>query len=434
LGSHFQLGDRQEARVTTANSLPSFVETLDVDSARERIVAAFAPLPAVSIPLLDALGMVLAEDIVAGEPLPPFSNSAMDGYAVRSSDLFPATSASPVVLRVIGQVPAGLPATVRVEPGSAVRIMTGAPIPPGADAVVRFEETDEPDSSRELVAVYRAVRPGDNVRPVGEDMAAGDTVLTAGSALRPAEIGLLAAVGRTEVAVHRRPKVAILATGDEIVDPGDPMFPGQIRNSNSSILAALVKRTGGDPIMLGVARDSIEELKAKLAQATQTDLIITTGGVSAGDYDFVKNVLQSEGAIALWRVRIKPGKPLAFGRIDRLPLLGLPGNPVAAAVAFEQFARPAIKTMLGHPDLSIPSIQATLLDRVENRGGCRNFVRVRVEYEDDGRYVARLAGQQGSGILTSLARCNGLLVIPEELEVAEPGTILSAQMLDWNLG
>ncbi|HEY7033001.1 MAG TPA: gephyrin-like molybdotransferase Glp [Thermomicrobiales bacterium] len=411
-----------------------------VDEARDKILAAFAPLPAVAVPIVEALGLVLAEEIVAASPVPPFPNSAMDGYAVRASDTAGASVQGPLHLRVVGEAPAGYAPTRNVEPGTAVRIMTGAPVPDGADAVVRFEETDEGDRATapdrragDTVAVRRTARPGENVRPAGEDVAAGDRVLAAGTAVRPAEIGVLAALGRDWVAVHRRPRVAILATGDEIVDAGSELGPGQIRNSNSPLVAALVRRCGGDPILLGVARDTTAELRAKLAEAKQADLIVTSGGVSRGDYDVVKDVLQTAGRVDVWQVRIRPGKPLAFGRIGGVPLIGLPGNPVAAAVAFEQFARPALRKLLGHRNLGIPIVQARLLDRIDNPGGRRHFVRVRVEADAPGGYVARVAGSQGAGVLTSLLLANGLLVVPEDLAVAEPGTVLPVQMLDWQV-
>lgn len=422
---------------TSRSEQRSSDDALDVDTARARILDAFRPLPPVRTPLLTALGMVLAEDVRAAAPLPPFPNSAMDGFALRSVDVPSASPSTPVLLSVIGEIPAGQAADIRVEPGTTLRIMTGAPVPEGADAVVRFEDTDEssqPESAGERrVEIRYPARRGENIRPAGEDLAAGDLAVSAGTALRPAEIGLLAALGRESVDVHRRPTVAVLATGDEIVDASEPLGPAQIRNSNSPMIAALIERTGGQPVLLGVARDSTRELSAKLAEAATADLIITTGGVSAGDYDFVKTVLQVEGTIDLWQLRIRPGKPLAFGWINNRPLIGLPGNPVAAAVAFEQFARPAIRTMLGHREIGIPTVQAELQDRVENPGGRRAFLRVQVESSPDGRYLARLAGSQGSGVLSSMVRANGLLVVPEDLRVAHPGTILPVQMIDWTI-
>lgn len=414
---------------------------LGVDDALERILSAFAPLDAVEVPLLEALGQVLAEAIVADEDVPPFRNSAMDGYAVRAADTAGASVEHPIHLRVTGETPAGSPLQRTVAPGCAVRIMTGAAMPDGADAVVRFEETDEPerpvvgDLNREspsMVGVTRPAKPWDNVRPAGEDVGRGALVLPTGTRLRPAEIGLLAALNRPTVTVHRRPRVGILSTGDEIVDLGPPLSRGQIRNSNSYTVAAMVQRLGGKPSLLGVARDSVGALRAKLAEGWNADLIVTSGGVSLGDYDVVKDVLQAEGEIAIWQVRMKPGKPLAFGHVRGTPLLGLPGNPVAAAVSFEQFGRPALLKMLGRQDWAIPTVEATVAERLDNRGQRRHFVRVALEY-DGASYVARSAGEQGAGVLTSLVRSDGLLVVPEHLEVVEPGTRLPVQMVDWGL-
>ena len=412
---------------------------LGVDEALVRILAAFSPLPPESVPLLDACGLVLAEDLVAGEEIPPFRNSAMDGYAVRAGDTAGATFADPVRLRVVGNLAAGSSPRVRVEPGTAVRIMTGAPVPDGADSVVRFEETDEgsrqeaaPSQTPGQVAICRPARPLDNVRPAGEDVRAGEVVLRAGTRLRPPEVGLLAALNRSRAVVHRRPRVAVLSTGDEVVDLGPPLLPGQIRNSNSYTLAAMAQRAGAVPSLLGVARDSMRDLSDRLGAACEADLIVTSGGVSVGDYDVVKDVLRAEGEVAIWQVRMKPGKPLAFGHLGATPLLGLPGNPVAAAVSFELFGRPAILKMLGRRDLAAPAIQATLLERLDNRGHRRHYVRARVERGETGEVVARAAGEQGAGVLSSLVRANGLLVIPEDVEVAEPGIRLPVLLLDWD--
>lgn len=411
-----------------------------VDEARERILAAVAPLPPVTIPLLEALDLVLAEDVVAGCNIPPFRNSAMDGYAVRAADTQGASATAPVALPVVGELAAGYPADLAVTPGTAVRIMTGAPMPPGADAVVRFEETDEaaalPSGAgprRGDVGVNRAAKAWDNVREAGEDLRAGETVLRAGTRLRPAEIGVLASVNRATVAVHRPPVVAILSTGDEVVDVGPDLRPGQIRNSNSYLLAALTRRAGGEPLMLGIARDAIDDLTARLSAGAAADLIVTSGGVSLGDYDIVKDVLRAHGAIEIWQIRMKPGKPLAFGRLGGVPLLGVPGNPVAAAVSFEQFGRPAIKKMLGRADLDLPCVEARLTEWVDNRGHRRHYVRARVEEDEAGGYTVRPAGDQGAGVLTSLSRANGLLVIPEHIEAAEPGMRFQVQMIDWQL-
>src|ERR671910_809512 len=347
-------------------------------------------------------------------------------------------SERPVRLRVIAEAAAGYASAAIVTPGTAIRIMTGALVPAGADAVVRFEETDERTGAvrrgpGDTVAIGASARPGENVRPIGEDVHAGETVLAAGTRVRPAEIGVLATLNRTEVTVHRRPRVGVLATGDEIVDAGEPLRLGQIRNSNAPMLAALVSRCGGEVVSLGIARDTEDDLRGRLAQADGLDLLLTTGGVSVGDYDLVKQVLQAEGRIDLWEVRIKPGKPLAFGCLGRTPVLGLPGNPVAAAVAFEQFARPAIRKMLGDRCCEIPTVMARLSSRNENRGGRRPYVRVAGEGGPPG-YVGPVAGGQGSGVLSTLAKANALLVIPETLPTAEDGVLLPAQMLDWDLG
>jgi molybdopterin molybdotransferase len=407
---------------------------LGVDEARERILDAFAPLPAGSWPLVEALGRVLAVDVYAQADLPPFANAAMDGFAVRSADTTGAAREAPVRLAVVGQAAAGFPPDATVGAGTAVRIMTGAPLPTGADAVVRFEETDEAERlgprTRE-VEIRRAARPDEYVRLPGEDVRAGAIVLRAGARLRPPEIGLLAALGRAQVTVHRRPKVGVIATGDELCPLGETPRPSQIPDSNGPMIAAYVAACGGEPVPLGIARDEPDDLRARLAAAGDVDLLLTTGGVSVGDFDIVKDVLREDGRIELWRVRLKPGKPLAFGRIGGRPLLGLPGNPVAAAVAFVLFAQPAILRLLGRArtDLDLPTVEARLLDRIENRGGRRHYARVRVRPGAAG-WEARLAGPPGAGAISSLAAANGLLVIPEETAVAEPGEVYPVLMLD----
>jgi len=412
---------------------------IGVDEALERILAAFSPLPAENVPILDALGLVLSEDVAADNDIPPFPNSAMDGYAVRADDTNGASSDEPAGLRVTGYARAGSPSDERVTGGTAIRIMTGAPIPNGADAVVRFEDTDESTRGRafaaDLVArvlVCRSVRPGENVRPTGEDIRRGDIPLRAGTRLRSPEIGLLAAINRATVSVQRRPRVAILSTGDEVADVEAELRPGQIRDSNGYLLAARVRLLGGEPMLLGIGRDAIDDLMARLDAIRGADLIVTSGGVSLGDYDVVKDALRSRGEVAIWQVRMRPGKPLAFGQVGGTPLLGLPGNPVAAAVSFEQFGRPAILRMLGRRDLAIPTVEATVAERIENRGGRRHYVRVVVAGNAREGYSAQLAGPQGAGVLTSLVRANGLLVVPEHLEVAEPGAKLPVQMIDWD--
>lgn len=395
---------------------------LTVAEARDRVLAGIRPLDAVTMPLAETLGRVLAVDVVAGIDVPPFANAAMDGYALIADG-------SRTVFRITGEAAAGHPATVGVAPGTAVRIMTGAPVPSGADAVVRFEETElAPDDATTLV-VRRLIQRGQHIRPAGEDIAAGALALAAGTRLSPASLGVLAGLGNQEVAVHRAPRVAILATGDEVAAPGTALAPGQIYDANSALLTALVRAAGGDPVPLGVVRDRADAIRDQLLVATASDLILTAGGVSAGDYDLVKEVLAEAGAIDFWSVRIRPGKPLAFGHVGGRPLLGLPGNPVAAAVAFLQFARPAILTMLGRTDLDLPAVPARLLDRVENRDGRRHFVRVKLTATPAG-YTARLAGAQGSAMLSTLAHADGLLVIPEDCPAAAADTVFPVQLLD----
>ncbi len=415
---------------------------ISVEEALAYILKHFHALEAESVSMLDALDRVLAENIIAGMDVPPFNNSAMDGYAVRAEDVANASSDRAVILRVIGDVAAGHTASRAVERGTAMRIMTGAPLPQGADAVVRFEETSEGAGARgagkhrESVDILKLVQRGDNVRAAGEDIHVGEIVLPKGMVVRPAEIGVLASLGKKTVSVHRRPRVAILATGDELVTIDEPVTPGKIRNSNGYSNSAAVLKAGGIPIRLGIARDNIADLTAKIRAGldADADLFLTSAGVSVGDYDMVKDVLNAEGEMHVWLVKMKPGKPLAFGVLrgkKEVPLLGLPGNPVSAMISFEIFARPAILTMLGKTRLARPSVRATLLEDVENGANRRNFIRVVVEKRDGG-YTARTTGEQGSGILTSVSRANGLLVIPEDVMLVRKGETSEIQMLDWS--
>ena len=392
-------------------------------------------------PILDCLGQVLAEDVYSSINVPPLDNSAMDGYAVQSRDTRGASRESPRFLRVIGTVSAGSIAECEVEPGTAVRIMTGAPIPKGADSVVIFEDTDETQrqGSSTEIGILRQAEAGLNIRRAGEDITQGSIVLSQGAVLRPSEVGVLASLGRTTVRVIRRPTVAILATGDELVDINQPLPTGKIYNSNTYSLAALVRRYGGIPKILGIALDSEHSVVARLCQGLDADMLITTGGVSAGDYDVVKDVLAKQGEISFWTVRMKPGKPLAFGTIKgvskagiarNIPHLGLPGNPVSSMVTFELFVRPAILKMMGKKNLTKPTIEAVVENSVVNRDRRRIFARVIVE-KRRGQYFARLTGPQGSGILTSMTLANGLMVIPENKTEVVAGDIVQVMMLDW---
>lgn len=407
-----------------------------VEEARDDMLRSFAPLDVQSVALLEALGRVLAADMSADMNVPPFANSAMDGYAVLGADVQAATNNTPATLRILGEVAAGNTTDVRVEPGTAIRIMTGAPMPPGADTIVPFEETDEgqPDSLHQQgqVRVFTSVPVGASVRAAGEDITAGTVVLRRGTLLRPAEIGVLATVGAANVPVYRRPKVVILATGDELVEVGERPGPGQIRNANGYSNAAQVLAAGGETLQLPIARDTEAELNARIDQglAWGADLFLTSGGVSVGDYDVVKKVLTQRGQMGFWRVKMKPGKPIAFGDVGGVPLLGLPGNPVSAMVGFELFGRPALLKMQGRDGWARPTIQATFTGTITDRADRRQYVRVRIE-QRDGEFLAHLTGEQGSGVLTSMMHADGLMIVPEGMTLVEPGARLPVLMLHW---
>ncbi len=396
---------------------------LSVEEALERILATVRVLKPERVPLLEAAGRVLAEEITADRDIPPLTNSAMDGYAVRGADV----AQTPARLRVVGQVAAGHMSRVQVEPGTAVRIMTGAPLPAGADTVVRFEDT-RLDS--DWVEILQTPPTGANVRLAGEDVRAGQVVLQPGQALRPQEIGQLAAVGQTDVAVVRRPRVAVLATGDEVVPPDQTPGPGQIRDANSYTVAAQVQAFGGVPLLLEVAHDEETLVRRGMreALAQSADLIITSGGVSVGDFDLVKQVLAAEGEMRFWSLNMKPGRPLAFGVVDGVPLLGLPGNPVAAMISTELFARPALLKMQGFTDWSRPKVTARLTQPIERKDGRRHYLRVRLR-ETGAGYEATLTGDQGSGILYSLVQADGLAVIPEECDHLPAGAEVKVILL-----
>jgi len=410
-----------------------------VEEAQEEMLRHFAPLNSEIVPLRNALNRTLAQDIRAAGDIPPFRNSAMDGYAVRAVDL-ERPDGAPLVLRVIGEAPAGGVATRPVVAGTAMRIMTGAPLPDGADTVVPFEETDEgrPDQLRTterhlgVVRIFSAPDQGANVRAAGEDMRGGALAIPCNTPIGPAAIGLLASLGVAQVPVYRRPRVAILATGDELVDVDQQPGPGQIRNANGYANAAQVLAAGGEALQLPIARDTEAELRAQLEAgfAWNADLFLTSGGVSVGDYDVVKKVLQSMGEMQFWRVRMKPGKPIAFGHIAGTPLLGLPGNPVSAMVCFELFGRPALLKMQGRSALFKPVVTATFEGRLRDRADRRQYVRVRVE-QQGAEFIARLTGEQGSGVLSSMLRADGLLIVPEGMTEVEPGARLQVLMLHW---
>ncbi len=402
---------------------------ISVEEALTRILAEIAALPVSHVPLADALRLVLAEDVVAQEDIPPFHNSAMDGFALLSTDS-QLRDGEPPRLQIIGEVAAGYVAEQKVVEGTAMRIMTGAPVPAGADAVIQVELTRSEGPHSPWVEILETVPPGNNVRPAGEDMHKGQTVLVRGNEIGPWEIGVLATLGWATVPVIRRPHVAIVGTGDEVIDVHEALQPGKIRNSNSYLLEAAVRQAGAVPHRLGVARDTVESLREKFAEAMQHDLILTSGGVSVGDFDLVKNIMTEQGEMHFWRINMRPGKPVAFGHIGKIPLLGLPGNPVSAAVTFELFGRPVIRKMLGHTRLVRPQIDVIVADGVSDRAMRRHYVRARVEWRD-GHFVAHTTGNQGSNIMTSLLNANALVIVPEGGVEVHPGDTAKAIMLNW---
>lgn len=426
-------------------------DMLSVDEALARILDRFSPLPDHErVELLAALGRVSVEDVPADVDLPPFDNTSMDGYAVRAEDIAGASVERPTLLRVIGEVAAGRVQTIPLAPGEAYRILTGAPLPPGADTVVPNEDTDGKGfggwageaggriaaQEREVRVFHRAPR-GDNVRYAGEDQRRGAVLVRAGSLIRPGEVAVLASAGRSHVWVHRRPRVGILSTGDELVAIDRTPGPGQIRDTNGVALAAQVRHYGGEPISLGIAADREEAVRECLLQgvARGVDLLLSSGGVSMGDYDVVKRVLQDEGAISFWSIDVRPGKPLAFGHFRGVPILGLPGNPVSSMVTFELFVRPSLLRLAGHSQVQKVEIEAIAAEPMRNTSGRENFMRGIVErrQRDDAahEWVVRLTGEQASNIITSMARANALVRVPKTRTTIQPGERVQVLMLDW---
>lgn len=398
---------------------------LRAQEALERILQAVEPLPVEQVPLAQALGRTLAEAVVAGEDLPPFANSAMDGYALRAADTVEARPEAPRALRMIGEVPAGGEASRSVGPGEAMRIFTGAPLPSGADAVVPQEDTRREEG---WVLVLRPVRRSENVRPRGEDVQAGQRVLEAGLRLGPAEVGILAALGWAQVPVHRRPRVGIVTTGSELVEVGEPLKPGQVRDSNAYSLAALVVEN--DAEVDGVMRvaDRAEALHRAFDALAEADLLLTVGGVSVGDYDLVKPVVQERGEILFWRLAIKPGKPLLFALLEGKPLLGLPGNPVSAMVTFEKFARPALWKMMGRRRWERPRVPTRLTHPYRSSPQREEFVRAQTRWTPEG-FRSTLTGAQGSGRISSMLGANSLVSIPLGRGEVGPEDILEAELI-----
>ena len=425
------------------------VPSLSVSEALERVLAAVEPVAvAETVPLRAALGRVLAADVPAPFDVPPFANSAMDGYALRAADITGAARERPVTLAVIGEVATGVVVTRPVAAGQAYRILTGAPLPPGADTVVPYEQTDgkgfggwataAPDGAagaERRVRVFAALPEGEHVRVAGEDQRKGEAVLRANMLLRPAEIGVLASLGAAHVLVRRRPRVAILSTGNELTPAGTPLRPGLIYDANAESLGALVEWYGGDALSLGIARDTAGAVLGHLRDAVRhgADLILTSGGVSVGNHDVVKAVLAEHGEIDFWSVAMRPGRPLVLGRLDDIPVLGLPGNPVSVMVAFELFVRPALLRLAGHTTLDKVELLATALEPLRGSPGRETYLRGVVSRGEgpDGEWRVRSAGGQGSGMLTSMSRANALIRLAGDRPAASAGERVPVLMLDW---
>jgi molybdopterin molybdotransferase len=396
---------------------------LTIDRAIDTVLAAVRELPAESVPLLDAFGRAAGDDIVSREQVPSFDNSAMDGYAVDGGVL----ASGRTTFRVTVEIPAGRYVAEPVGSGDAAKIMTGAPLPPGVDTVVPVELTSQ---AGDEVTIVTAVKPGANVRRAGEDVAVGDVVLPHGARLGPAEIGLLASIGVDPVPVARRPRVAVLATGSELVASGQALAPGQIRNSNSYTAYGQASAAGGEPVMLGIARDDVAETRRLVAAALEHDVVLTSGGVSVGEFDFVKQVQDELGVERrFWGVATKPGKPLAFGVRGQTLVFGVPGNPVAAMVSFELYIRPALLALQGRRDLYRPYLMATSAEPVARTGERTEARRCRL-LRRDGGWTFTTTGPQGSGILRSMALADGLAFIPAGHPGADAGASFMVLLLD----
>ena len=403
---------------------------ISLEKALKTILADFQPLGLEKINILDGRARVIGENIFAPRNIPSSDNSAMDGYAVRHNDTQGATKNKPLQLKIIEDIPAGKFPLKKIKAGEAARIMTGAVIPEGADAVIRQEDTVK---DGETVTIYASAEKGENIRFAGEDVKSGELVVKKGSALGPAHIGMLAALGKASVSVYQKPRVAIISTGDELVDIKTDPAPGKIVNSNSYSLAAQVLECGAIPIILGIVKDKKSNLQKKFKTALHADLIISTGGVSVGDFDFVKNVMGEIGnAMHFWQVAMRPGKPLAFGSIKGVPLFGLPGNPVSAMVSFEQFVRPSLLKMQGHKNIFRQTITALCAEEIQKKAGFRHFIRAVVRKEKD-KYIATTTGDQGSGILKSMVIANTLIVMGENETRIKKGSQVTIQLLDDSL-
>ena len=407
---------------------------LSVTEARERILSHFQTTAEENIPLIECANRVLAVDVIAAHDLPLFDNSSMDGFAIRAVDSSSTAAASNVTLSVVADIPAGSVPTVTLAQGQAARIMTGAQLPEGADSVIPVEDTDFNDRSADTaapqtVSFTRVVKAGENVRPRGMDLHAGEVVLQKGRRLKPQDLGLLAMLGVGHVQVYKKPRVALLSSGDELLEVDAPLTAGKIHDSNSYALAALIENTGADILRLGVAQDNRESVEGLLQQAVNenVDLIVSSAGVSVGAFDFVKEVIEANGKLDFWRVNMRPGKPLAFGEYRGRPFFGLPGNPVSAFVGFEIFVRPVLERLSGQLDGIRFTVKVRCAEEIESDGR-ESYLRAKIRIED-GIRIATLTGHQGSGNLLSLVQADALLIIPAGVKCVPVGQEVEAILL-----
>jgi molybdopterin molybdotransferase len=399
---------------------------ISVEEAIKVILKSVNTLGSEVVDITQSLGRVLAEDVDSQCNIPAFDYSAMDGYAVRSLDTKGASSGSPKRLRVVAELKAGDLPSAGVKEGEAIKIMTGAPIPEGADAVIMVENTRIEDDT---VVILKEVEEGENIRRIGEDVKKGDVVIQEGTLLREAHVGMLAALGVSRVRVTQRPRIAILTTGDEVINIEEELKPGKVRNANAYSLYSQVLRWGGIPVDMGIARDEVEQLREKLEASLEHDLVLTSGGVSMGEYDLVKDVLIEMGMdVKFWKVAIRPGKPVLFGILRGKPVFGLPGNPVSSMVSFEVFVRPAILKMLNQRDEEMREVEAILEEDIKKKEGLRAFLRAKTRWKNSA-YYTRTTGPQGSGILSSMVLANSLIILPEDKTVVRKGEKVCVRFL-----
>jgi molybdopterin molybdotransferase len=415
---------------------------LSVREAQAHILSVFKPVSKEQVPVMEVTGRILGESILAPGDLPAFDNSSMDGFALRAQDIAGCGPKTPVTLRVVGDIPAGTFPDFSIQAGQAARIMTGAPIPPGADAVVPIEDTDAMNDDTQAgspgqnvaaptqVSIFSPVQPGQYVRPRGQDVRQGQQLLKPGRLLFPQDTGVLASIGRADVSIYRRPRVALFSSGDELAQPGEPLKPGQIYDTNQYVLAGLLESAGAQVFRLGVARDDPQEVYDGLRRSLdyQVDLIVTSAGVSVGAFDYIRHVIEAHGRLSFWRVNMRPGKPLAFGSFEGIPLIGLPGNPVSSYVGCRVFVLPVLQRLSGREQASVPRYRAVLAHPVESDGR-ESYLRAMVK-EEQGRLVAALTGHQGSGNLLSLVQANALLIVPSGVKSLPSGSEVDIWLMD----